>query len=52
MQGDMRMAGQTLSSGAEHIAPAQRAKIETALAGIESERDMRILYACEPGSRG
>lgn len=34
------------------IDPAVRAKIDTRLAVIEGERSVRVLFACESGSRG
>jgi predicted nucleotidyltransferase len=38
---------------AQHpIAPAMRDEIQTRLAAIESEHGVRVLYACESGSRG
>jgi hypothetical protein len=37
----------------EHpINPGIRAEIDARLAGIEDEFDVRVLYACESGSRG
>ena len=37
----------------EHpIEPTVRAEIETRIGNIESEYNVRVLYACESGSRG
>jgi uncharacterized protein len=46
-------ADRSASACADHpIDPAIRVEIEIRLAAIEAERGVRVLYACESGSRG
>jgi predicted nucleotidyltransferase len=42
----------SMASPEHPIAPGIRAEIDARLAGIETEFNVRVLYACESGSRG